>query len=378
MLRITAISAGAVEYLIRGSGCTHEHEDAVVDLDAAQDAADGADTSAGAERGVSGRGGDGAAGYLDAAVRSGEVPGRWLGSGLAMVGVQPGQEADPEAVRAVFGRVEHPVSGQSLGRPPRRFKTHQQRLAAAVAREPLAPSPERLRELELDAKTDGRKAVAYYDFTFSPVKSVSVYYAALLAEGFLEEANLVVTAHQDAVDIAMAYAESHAAYVRVGYHGRTGEGRSVGRYEAATGLVMTVWEHSTNREGEPQLHTHVAVSNRAQTRSDGQIRALDGRGFRPIKEAVAAAYEGAVEQLLGESLGVVFGTRPDGVAREILGVDPALCAEASTRRAQVLARLDELSADYVARHGRAPDAGARKALSQAATLGTRAAKTGVA
>ncbi len=375
MLRITAISAGAVEYLIRGSGCTHEHGNAVVNLDAAQD---GAGTSAAAGRDASGRGVDGAAGYFESAVRSGEVPGRWAGSGLAMVGVQPGQEADPEAVRAVFGRVEHPVSGESLGRAPRRFKTYRQRLAAAVAREPLPPSPERLRALELAAKTDGRKAVAYYDFTFSPVKSVSVYYAALLAEGFLAEAELVVAAHRDAVDIAMAYAESHAAYVRVGYHGRTAEGRSVGRYEAATGLVMTVWEHSTNREGEPQIHTHVAVSNRAVTRSDGQIRALDGRGFRPIKEAVAAAYEGAVERLLGESLGVVFGLRPDGIAREILGVDPSVCAEASTRRAQVLARLDELTVDYVARHGRAPDAGVRKALSQAATLDTRAAKTGQA
>ncbi len=371
MLRITAISAGAVEYLIGGSGCTHEHDAAVVDLDAGLDSAGGAE--AGAAQGV-----DGAAGYFASAVRSGEVPGRWAGSGLAMVGVQPGQVADPEAVRAVFGRVEHPVSGQALGRAPRRFKTYRQRLAASMTREPLPPSPERLAALELAAKTDGRKAVAYYDFTFSPVKSVSVYYAALLAEGFLAEAELVVAAHRDAVDIAMAYAESHVAYVRVGYHGRTAEGRSVGRYEAATGLVMTVWEHSTNREGEPQLYTHVAVSNRAVTRSDGQIRAIDGRGFRPIKEAVAAAYDGALEQLVGESVGVVFGTRPDGIAREILGVDPGVCAEASTRRAQVLARLDELTADYVARHGRAPDAGARKALSQAATLDTRAAKTGQA
>ncbi|MDT7704524.1 MAG: hypothetical protein QOG20_131, partial [Pseudonocardiales bacterium] len=62
MLRITAISAGAVEYLIRGSGCTHEHDDAVVDLDAAQD---GADTPAEASAGGR-RGGDGAAGYFDA------------------------------------------------------------------------------------------------------------------------------------------------------------------------------------------------------------------------------------------------------------------------------------------------------------------------
>ena len=36
------------------------------------------------------------------------------------------------------------------------------------------------------AAADGRRAVAYYDLTFSPSKSVSVYYAALLAAGEVE------------------------------------------------------------------------------------------------------------------------------------------------------------------------------------------------
>jgi hypothetical protein len=124
------------------------------------------------------------------------------------------------------------------------------------------------------------------------------------------------------------------------------------------------------------LHTHVAVLNRAVTTSDGRIRALDGRGFRPIKEAIATIYERGIERGLRESLGVAFATRPDGMAREIIGVDPKLCAEASTRRAQVLDRLGDLVTEYEQRHGRSPDAAARKALAQAATLDTRAAKNG--
>ena len=148
----------------------------------------------------------------------------------------------------------------------------------------------------------------------------------------------------------------------------------MGRYEATDGLVMTGWEHSTNREMEPQLHTHVAVLNRAVTTSDGRIRALDGRGFRPIKEAIATIYERGIERGLRESLGVAFATRPDGMAREILGVDPELCAEASTRRAQVLDRLGDLVTEYEQRHGRAPDAAALKVMALAATLDTRAAK----
>jgi conjugative relaxase-like TrwC/TraI family protein len=296
-----------------------------------------------------------------------------MGSGLAMVGVDVARPAEEGAVRAVFGRPEHPQTGESLGRAPRRFKTYQQRLKQATEREPL-PTPERLRELELVAKTDGRKAVAYYDFTVPPVKSVSMYYAALLAAGLTAEAELVLAAHRDALDIAMAYAEKHIAYTRVGYHGKTEDGRSVGRYEATDGLVMTGWEHSTNREGEPQLHTYVSALNRAVTTSDGRIRALDGRGFRPIKEAIAVIYERGIERELEESLGVVFATRPDGMAREILGVDPELCAEASTRRAQVLDRLGDLVAEYEQRHGRTLDAAALKVMAQAATLDTRAAK----
>ena len=117
---------------------------------------DGAGVSVG--HGAGGRGGAGgdAAGYLGAAVRSGEAPGRWMGSGLAMVGVDATRPAGEEAVRAVFGRLQHPESGEPLGRAPRRFKTYQQRLKQAIEREPL-PTPERLRELELVAKTDGRK-----------------------------------------------------------------------------------------------------------------------------------------------------------------------------------------------------------------------------
>ena len=172
----------------------------------------------------------------------------------------------------------------------------------------------------------------------------------------------------------MAYAEEHIGYTRTGYHGRTTDGRSVGRYEAGEGLIWTGWKHSTNREKEPQLHTHVAVLNRLRTLSDGLIRALDGRGVRPVKEAIATAYDRALEEELVAARGVVMADRPDGLAREIVGVDPQLCADASTRRAQTLAKAEELTAVYVARNGHEPDAAARKAILTDAALATRQPK----
>jgi conjugative relaxase-like TrwC/TraI family protein len=372
MLRITAVSAGAVDYLLRGSGCA-EHEHAKERDPGAELEVDGAGGAEGADRS-----GPDAAGYFLSATEHGEAPGRWFGTGLEeMLGIKPGTAATKDDVRSVFGELKHPETGQYLGRPPRTYREYEARLAAALAKEPDA-TPERRREIELATRLDSRKAVAYYDLTFSPAKSVSVYYAALLAAGADGDAAKVMQAHNYAVNIALGYAEQHAAYTRVGYHGKTREGRSVGRYEAARGLPALTFSHSTNREGEPQIHTHAAVLNRVVTASDGQIRALDGKGFRPIKEALAVAYERALEQRLGEELGVRFAWRPDGKAREILGVDPDLCREASTRRAQVEQRVGELVEAYVDRHGYAPDAAASKAIAQMATLDTRRAKEGKA
>ncbi len=370
MLRIIAVSSGAVDYLIRGSGCAgHEH---APDLDAGHTVERSAEHAHQHEQATE-RGRGGAARYFGAAVENGEPAGRWGGRGLALFGIEEGAQASEGFVRSVFGKLQDPRTGESLGQAPRKFKTAAQRTDAALAAEPDA-TPERRRELELAAATDGRKAVAYYDFTFAPPKSVSVYYAALLAAGEFEAAAEVAAAHDRAVATAMAYAEEHIGYTRTGYHGRTQDGRSVGRYEAGAGLIWTGWKHSTNRESEPQLHTHVAVLNRLRTLSDGLLRALDGRGIRPVKEAIATAYERALEEELVADRGVVIADRPDGKAREIVGVDPQLCADASTRRAQTVAKAEELTALYVARNGHEPDAAARKAIMTDAALATRKPK----
>jgi hypothetical protein len=141
-----------------------------------------------------------------------------------MVGIEAGSVACESDVRAVFGQLRHPDSSERepvfLGRAPRKFRSVEVRVRAALAREPDA-GEERRREIENGVRADGRKAVGYYDVTFSPVKSVSVLWAALLSEGCEAEAALVVAAHRDAVAEAMAWAEREVAYTRVGYHGRT-------------------------------------------------------------------------------------------------------------------------------------------------------------
>src|SRR3954453_21375354 len=159
MLRITAITPGAVEYLLRGSDCaTHEH--------AGQGAGNGA-----------GRVGD-AVGYLLSGAER-EPAGVWFGEGLSMLLIPPGTLASEAQVRAVFGRLEHPTRVDrrgvplALGSRPRSFRPFEERLAAALAKEPDA-AEERRREITAGVSTRPRTATAYFDFTFSPVKSVSV------------------------------------------------------------------------------------------------------------------------------------------------------------------------------------------------------------
>ena len=249
MLRITAVSAGAVDYLLRGSGCEH-----------------GQVQQHAPERGQAPEAQQDAAGYFLSATEHGEAPGRWLGDGLDAVGMTAGTMATEDDIRSIFGELQHPETGEQLGRAPYNFKSYGERLAAALAAEPDA-TPERREQIELGVKMASSKAVAYYDFTFSPVKSVSVYYAALLATGDTVGAEQVLAAHDRAVDIALGYTEQQAAYTRTGYHGKTVAGRSVGRYEAADGLIVAAFPHSTNRKNEPQIHTHAAVLNRVRTSS---------------------------------------------------------------------------------------------------------------
>ncbi len=315
MLSITAVSAGAVDYLLRGSGCAeHAHAPSKAELGLAPAA----------------RQREGAQYLLTSAEL--EPAGVWYGHGLHMVGMAAGSQATARDVRAVFGKLTHPTAldpetGKAafLGRPPRQYKSTEQRIAAALAAEPDA-SEGRVAELTARAQADDRKAVAYYDLTFSPVKSVSVYHAAMLAAGRPDEAAKVLEAHRTAIGAAMEYVEKEAAYTRTGYHGKTVDGRSVGRFEQGTGLVWVRFDHSTSRAQEPQIHSHVGVLNKIESVETGKITALDGRGFAPIKAGAEAIYRQTLEREMTQNCVVVFATRADGKTREILGISRELLA----------------------------------------------------
>ncbi|WGY04881.1 MobF family relaxase (plasmid) [Nocardioides sp. QY071] len=209
-------------------------------------------------------------------------------------------------------------------------------------------------------------AVAGYDLTFSPVKSVSVLWAI----SDPKTAAVIERAHQAAIKDALDFIESKALFTRQGTNGV--------RQVDVRGLIATAFTHRDSRAGDPDLHTHVAVANKVQT-LDGNWLAIDGR---PLHKAVVSAsetYNTALERHLVDALGVQFAERPNEDARkrpirEIVGVDPELNRRFSKRRLNVEDRRKVLAAAFQATHGRPPTPVETIQLSQQATLETREAK----
>ncbi|WP_232066822.1 MobF family relaxase [Mycobacterium parmense] len=213
-------------------------------------------------------------------------------------------------------------------------------------------------------------AVAGYDLTFSPVKSVSTLWA--IAPRAV--ATVVEECHDVAVGDALAWLETHAAFTRSGKGG-------VAQVDT-TGLLGAAFTHRDSRAGDPDLHTHVAISNKVATVGpDGVLRwlALDGQPVHQFTVAASELYNTRLEAHLGQRLQLRFadvvgegrGKRP---VREIVGISVELMAAWSSRRLAIEARTADLAKQFQAAHGREPTHVETIALAQQATLETREAK----
>ena len=150
---------------------------------------------------------------------------------------------------------------------------------------------------EIEAQERARSAnfkppVAAFDLTFSPQKSVSVAWA--LADR--ETQARMYECHRRAIEVALEYAEAHMFHSRSGTNGVL--------QEDVDGVVAAAFTHYDSRAGDPQLHDHVVVWNRARSRSDGKWRTLDSRGLYKQVVTLSEIYDGVLEDLLTGALGV--------------------------------------------------------------------------
>jgi conjugative relaxase-like TrwC/TraI family protein len=234
-------------------------------------------------------------------------PGSWYGrgaTGLGLAGVVSSGAIEALAVGA------HPVTGEPLGA--------------------------------------NRGKVAAYDLTFSAPKSVSVL-AEVATDPTVRAA--VLDAHHAAVTETVGLLEPEAVRGRRGHAGAV--------VVRTAGMVAAGFDHHTSRAGDPQLHTHLLVANRALG-ADGRWGALDGRRLYAWAKTSGYAYQAALRAQLTARLGIGWGPVVNGIA-DVRGVPADVLTEFATRRAQIVAALDRAGAS-------SPRA------AQVATLVTRPAK----
>ncbi|MFT4081388.1 MAG: MobF family relaxase [Nocardioides sp.] len=315
---------------------------------------------------------------------SGCPPGTWLGTGLPSLGtgqgltLAAGDTVTEEHLARLLGEGVHPVTGDKLGSPYPRLQSPQERIAARVARlDPELTGAQRtqaidhIREEEVAKKP--QTAVAGFDLTFSPPKSVSAVWG--VADAGTQA--LIAQAHHAAMRDTLALLEERVAATRVGHGG-------IARMPIV-GVIAAAFDHYDSRAADPQLHTHLVVSNKVQG-VDGRWRTLDSRTLHRATVALSASYNAFLTDHTARLLGVSWGPVDRGKDRntgwEIDGVPSALLAEFSRRTtgssddgAEGIEQVkDRLIAEYVAEHGHAPSARTVAKLRQQATLQTRPEK----
>ncbi|PFG43759.1 DNA primase catalytic core [Isoptericola jiangsuensis] len=258
----------------------------------------------------------GAIGYY---THPGTPAGVWVGSAVPDLGLAIGDGATREQAERQFSRFAHPVAGTPLGAPPRQLHT-------ARAQE----SPDQ---------------VSGFDLTFSIPKSVSVIWG--VADRDTQAA--IMTAHRDAITRTLDWFETEVASTR--------QGRAGVASASMRGVIAIAYDHFETRDGDPHLHTHVALANRVRRTFDGKWLTLDGRTVYRSAVAMSELHQNALLDLLHERLGMVFveRSRPDArstrsVVADVAGFPPDLVERFSTRRFALRQRRETLERQWLSDH----------------------------
>jgi TrwC relaxase/AAA domain len=315
---------------------------------------------------------------------AGEPPGEWAGKGAAALGLNG--QVDPGAIGRLYQHNIGPCGELLVKRRQSKAadEREEQAVAAYLAAHPYASAVE-LAEVRATERGRDPHQVPYFDLTVSAVKSVSVLHASYRVaarrardRGEQDQA-AVLDARADELEAALmdsarqavAWLERHAIYTRTGHHSaRTGEWRD------GDGLVASLFLHHLSRDGDPQLHVHVAIWNRVQ-RADGadhKRRTLDSRSLHNQRLAVAPVADRILETRLS-ALGYAMMLRADGNGAEVGGVSQDVMDLFSSRAVAVTGELDRLAQQYQAVHGKPPTRRTLWLLHQQAGQNTRRTKT---
>ena len=181
---------------------------------------------------------------------------------------------------------------------------------------------------DLCQNTRKPERVAGWDLTFSAPKSVSV----LWSQADQETRAKIQDLHFKAVKSALDYIEAEGGSTRRGHLGAVSE---------KCKLVFGTFEHGTNRNQEPQLHTHAIALNVA-VRDDGTTGTIQSRPIYRLKMSAGALYRAELAHGLANELHLGIEKTKD--AFEIKGVSETLIDEFSSRRKEIVNAMKDAGA----------------------------------
>ena len=168
----------------------------------------------------------------------------------------------------------------------------------------------------------------FFDFTFSPPKSVSI--AALVAGD-----ERIRGIHARATKAALVHFEKFAA---------TRIRRSEANGSRLTGnLAAALFTHETSRALDPHLHTHAIVFNATWDPIESRWKALENHELLNARKFARNAYYHELARGL-RGIGYALRDRPRGDF-ELAGIPDELCTRFSKRNAQIGEALNRLLAE---------------------------------
>jgi len=165
----------------------------------------------------------------------------------------------------------------------------------------------------------------FYDFTFSPPKSVSI-------AGLVARDQYVTQAHHRALRLALAEFEAFAS-TRV-RKGSSNEDRMT------SNVVAALFTHDTSRALDPHLHTHCIVFNATFDPAETRWKALQNHELLRARRFAENVYYHELAKDLGR-LGYQIRNNQRGDF-EIEGISPELCQRFSKRHEQIERELEKL------------------------------------
>ncbi|WP_420431917.1 MobF family relaxase [Candidatus Poriferisocius sp.] len=279
----------------------------------------------------------GSGGQADYYADSGERPGVWAAAGA--MGVVAGEGVAAQQLKAMLAGRD-PDTGEQLGRKINPGGTFTDALGIERTRKP----------------------VGAYDLTFSLPKSLSAAWA-LADEPARRE---IEAAWSLSVQSVISYVQANAVSSRSGAGGRNVE-------EVPGGAAVARFDHFTSRAGDPQLHSHLLVTNRVLC-GDGVWRTLDGRRIYASAKAASMVGGAVLRAEVSRRLGWSWDRIDGRLHADVAGSPEELIEAWSSRRRDVAKEAGQRVRDFESRTGREPTAEQRLEIWNRAAVASRRSK----